>query len=419
MALKMPIGISDFKKLREGNFYYVDKSLFIQEVVERPAEVLLLPRPRRFGKTVNLSMLRYFFEQSSATPSTLFQDLAIAEVPEIMAHQGQYPVISFSFKHVKEPSWARSYRALRNQVARLYEYHAPQLQQQLSGTDQEEYHRFCKEQIHSVDLESGVAQLMRWLHQAYGKPVVVLLDEYEVPLEAGVQYGYADDISVFLRNFFSSVFKDNTDLFKGVLTGCLPLGREAIFSNLNLDSYTVLNQRFSQYFGFTTGDVAQLLDDCEMNDHAENIQQWYGGYRFGNHIVSNPWSVLNFLDKPEEGFKAHGVSFLANETLHSMMQSGSAELREPIENLLQNGSVSFPVSGQLCLQGNAQKENMFWNFLAFSGYATWNAPEATQKSNELQPHYELNIPNLETQSFYEEILQEWPNTTAPTNQESS
>lgn len=286
---KLPIGISDFQKLIEGPYYYVDKSRFIQEVLDRPAEVLLLPRPRRFGKTLNLSMLRYFFERTEESQAHLFHGLAIAYCPDIMAQQGQYPVIFLTFKDVKTADFATCLRQIHDVISREYERHqAAGTKVNLTAREQQQWQAILTGQADQSTLMNAVSLLMSILRRVFQQKVIVLIDEYDAPIHAGHQYGYYDEIVLFMRNLLSAAFKDNSDLAKGVLTGILRVSRESIFSELNnVDVYSLQHRMFAEYFGFTEAEVEHLLADFELTACHAQMQEWYNGYLFGGQVATN------------------------------------------------------------------------------------------------------------------------------------
>ncbi|EDN67846.1 protein containing DUF1703 [Beggiatoa sp. PS] len=261
---KLPIGVSDFRKLRENNYYYVDKSLFIKEVINRSSEVLLLPRPRRFGKTLNLSMLRYFFEKREENLACLFKGLAIERETE-MQHQGQYPVIFLTFKSCKASTLEECFYQISHILKTLYLEYKPILYQTLDVEEQQYYDIITQEKGQRSHFGNALSFLMRLFHQQTSKRVIVLLDEYDAPIHAGQEHGYYEEIVLFMKILLGNALKDNSDLEKGVVTGVLRIAKESIFSDLNnLDVLSLLRSEFDEHFGFTEEDIETLNQDFSL-----------------------------------------------------------------------------------------------------------------------------------------------------------
>ena len=270
---KPPIGVSDFKKLREEKRYYVDKSLLIQKVWESGADVLLLPRPRRFGKTLNLSMLRYFFEKTEDSNADIFDGLFISGKPEIMAHQGLYPLIYLTFKDVKEMTWENCLYQLRLLLASEFSRHKVYFSvDSLEPEETEILNALHDPKAASAPLGMALFYLMKILHRVTGQKIFVLIDEYDTPIHAGHQYGYYDEVILFMRNLLSGAFKDNSCLKKGVITGVLRISKESIFTGLNnIEVHSILSSDFDHEFGFTETEMEQILTDFEV-EHSQEVK---------------------------------------------------------------------------------------------------------------------------------------------------
>ncbi|MGK5091445.1 AAA family ATPase [Deltaproteobacteria bacterium TL4] len=400
---KLPIGISDFKELRERNYYYVDKSLLIHDVLESGAKVILLPRPRRFGKTLNISMLRYFFEKTESSNLHLFDGLAIADNQEILSYQGQYPVIYLTFKDVKESSWESCYKKIQLMLFEEFQRHQKLCEPVLTGNEKSGWDAILEQRSAPHQLENALRLLISLLHRATGKQVILLLDEYDAPIHAGYQYDYYDEVILFMRNLLSGALKDNTDLEKGVMTGILRIAKESIFSGLNnLGVYSLIRQEFSDFFGFTQSEVNTIIKNFSI-ENGEGLKNWYNGYRFGEKIIYNPWSILGFLDSLDREFRAHWVNTSANELIRDLITRSDSSLQQDVETLLAGGTVLCPLDDNIALRDIAQNHRTIWNFLVFSGYLkpikSWM--EGTHWM------YELAIPNLEVRSFYEDTIHNW------------
>jgi hypothetical protein len=401
---KPPIGVSDFKKLREEERYYVDKSLLIQKVWESGADVLLLPRPRRFGKTLNLSMLRYFFEKAEDSNADLFDLLFISGQPEIMAHQGRYPLIYLTFKDVKEMTWENCLKQFRHLLASEWFRLIP-LIESCKKTPEEEriMMAFSKNATDIIDLEKSLPTMMSLLWKTTGKKIIVLIDEYDTPIHAGHQYGYYDEVILFMRNLLSGAFKDNSYLKKGVITGVLRISKESIFTGLNnISVSSITRPEFSSYFGFTEAEVENMLNEFSV-EHPDEVKNWYNGYVFGNQVIYNPWSILNFLNSEDRQLQPFWIDSSSNDLVRDLILNGPISLRESVETLLRGESICSALPENIVLRDIAATEENIWSLLTFSGYL--------KALNPRQEHtrilYDLSIPNMEVLSFYEDTIQVW------------
>jgi hypothetical protein len=402
---RIPLGLSDFKELRENDYYYVDKSLFIAEMLNRSDKVLLLPRPRRFGKTLNLSMLRYFFEKQQDSLASLFKGLAIEANQEAMSHQGQYPVIFLSFKDCKASSIEKCLSQIRGLIIELYEEYQPLLYQEATQKERENYDKIIKEEQHLRNWEMALKFLMRLIHQKTGQRVIVLLDEYDTPIHAGQEHGYYDEIILFMRNLLSGALKDNTDLEKGVVTGILRIAKESIFSGLNnLGVFSLLEFEFQDCFGFTETEIKQLTQDFSLNStDVSNLTLWYNGYLFGNVVIYNPWSVLTFISRRQRVPRPYWINTSSNALLRELITRTDPSFQSQIQKLLANESIQSPLNENIVLRDLKNNETNIWSLLVFSGYL--KSLSLAYQEGELI--YELTIPNLEIRSFYRHTIQDW------------
>ncbi|MEK8019019.1 MAG: AAA family ATPase, partial [Candidatus Parabeggiatoa sp.] len=369
MFHKLPIGISDFKELRENNdYYYVDKSLFIFEVMNRSSKVILLPRPRRFGKTLNLSMLRYFFEKRPESLAHLFKGLAIEQDTHAMQHQGQYPVIFLSFKDCKEETLERCFSKIRLLLKGLYLAYQAQVYTEVGEIEKQYYDQIMEGGGQLVDWEESLKFLMQLLHRQTGKRVIVLLDEYDTPIHAGQQYGYYEQIVLFMRNLLSGALKDNSDLEKGVVTGILRIAKESLFSGLNnLDVLSLLRPEFQDFFGFTEPEIEQLLSDFSITE-LKIVKRWYDGYLFGNRVIYNPWSVLSFLASHDKQPRPYWINTGSDALLREMITYSDPGFQSQIETLLSGGTIQTALNENIVLRDLTQDERNIWSLLVFSGY---------------------------------------------------
>jgi len=404
MSHKLPIGISDFKKLRENDdYYYVDKSRFIKEVINRSAEVLLLPRPRRFGKTLNLSMLRYFFEKRPESLAHLFKGLAIEQDTKAMQYQGQYPVIFLSFKDCMENTFEHCLKAIRFLLKELYLEYKTDVDSELAEHEQQNYDKILGEEGKLVDWENALKFLMQLLHQQTGKRVIVLLDEYDTPIHAGQQYGYYEEIVLFMRNLLSAALKDNSDLEKGVVTGILPIVNDSIFSGLNnLDVLSLLRPEFQDCFGFTEPEIEQLISDFSLTE-LEILKSWYDGYLFGNRVIYNPWSVLSFLASIDKQPRPYWINTGSDALLREMITYSDPGFQSQIETLLSGGTIQTGLNENIVLRDLTEDERNIWSLLVFSGYLK----PVSWELREYEFIYVLTIPNHEVRFFYKKTIQLW------------
>ena len=399
---RLPIGISSFKKLRENDYYYIDKTHFIRDVIEASAEALLLPRPRRFGKTLNLSMLRYFFEKSEEDRNSLFDGLIIRNDEVFDKHQGRYPVIYLTFKDVKEASWDSCFKSLQSVIYEEYSRHRYLQDAQVLFPDEKTYiQKILAGELEKADYGRALKNLSAYLFRYYEEQVVILIDEYDTPLHSGYANGYYKEVIDFMRNFLSGGFKDNEHLFKGVITGILRVAKESIFSGLNnLGVYTLLSSKFSASFGFTESEMQDISKDYKMDNQHKNISYWYNGYQFGKTVIYNPWSVLNCIDNQGE-FKPYWINTASTEIIDNLITRGGKELREEIGQLLENKTITKPIYENIVIRDLEKRDDLVWSFMLFSGYLTYTGERSRKK------FYELKIPNEEVKLIYEDFVDQW------------
>ena len=290
MLKGLPIGISDFKTVIENNYYYIDKTLFIEEICKNTGKTLLFTRPRRFGKTLNMSTLKYFFDIENAVKNKkLFNNLYIG-TSDYVKEQGKYPVIFISFKDIKKQSWSDCYKGIRNLISDLFDEHK-YLREKL---DERNRNKFDKIWFNNDDgdYEGALRNLCKYLFEYYNQKVVILFDEYDTPIVSAYEHNYYDNGINFFKNLYSAVMKDNEYLQIGVMTGILRIAKEGIFSGLNnLTVYTILDEKYSEYFGLTEKEVTEVLDYYGLKYKISDIKLWYDGYKFGNSDIYNPWSI--------------------------------------------------------------------------------------------------------------------------------
>lgn len=398
---KFPIGISNFKEVVEQHYFYVDKSLLIQEVLEESAKVMLIPRPRRFGKTLNMHMLKAFFEKSEESQAGLFEGLAINQHADCMAEQGQYPVIYLTFKDVKFTSWEECYEALTYEIADEYHRHQA-IFSHLNSVQQQKYEKITSLEASPVMFQRSLKTLMELLHTASGKPVVILIDEYDVPIHSAFYHGYYQEAVGFIRNFLSGGLKDNSYLHKAVLTGILRVAKESIFSGLNnLKVLSILHNSCSDKFGLTELEVKQALEQFDLSDQQLEVERWYNGYGFGNHKIYNPWSIIYYLDDRATG--PYWINTSDNQVIKDLVEGGDVEVQKDLAGLLNGEVITTPLNDHVVYSEIEKNRDSVWNFLTFLGYLS------IEKFHEInrKRYYSVKIPNLEVLTFYEETLLNW------------
>ena len=411
---KLPIGISDFRTIIESDRYFVDKSLLIKEVMDDPNQVILLPRPRRFGKTLNLSMLRYFYEKTDEPNDRLFRELAVwREGEQYRSACGRHPVVFLTLKDVKTRNWEDCLETLKQLIAEEYLRHDYLLSgDTLKEVERRKYDDILTRKAPEADYQASLKSLLTHLENHHQQRAVLLIDEYDTPIHAGYVYGFYDDVVGFMRNWLSGGLKDHASLEKGILTGILRVARESIFSGLNnLEVYGLLSRcPFADKFGFTEPEVARLLEDFGSAEHLTSVQEWYDGYDFGGTTIYNPWSILRFAASHVPECEPHWVNTSSNDLVYELIQEGGDSLKEDLEALVSGASLSRQVNENIVFRDIRQSEDAVWSFLLFSGYLKASSPRKLGS----RTLYDLAIPNREVASLYEQIINSWLTRHLPT-----
>ena len=399
----LPIGVSDFKSATT-NYYYVDKTLLIRDFLNAIPMVSLFTRPRRFGKTLNMDMLRVFFEKTPEDTSIYFKDKYIWQCGDYYTkHQGQYPVIFLSFKDVKCSSWQETFQKISKLISLEFMRHNElESSSVLSSYEKEQYHRFASENINEVDCQMGLQLLSLLLHKHYDKECVIIIDEYDTPIQQDHLCDFYNEIVDFMRNFFSGGLKDNPHLAFGFLTGILRVAKESIFSGMNnLKTNSILDNNYSSYFGITNEEVRDMLAYYDYEDKYQEICEWYDGYRFGNSEIFNPWSVINYIS--DQCFpKAFWQSTGSNDIIGEIIGTATPEINENLYKLFCGNTVTTYVDTSVIYPEVQSNLNSIYSFLLVAGYL---------KVAEIYPQNDGNymcdvaIPNKEILYVYEnEVL---------------
>ena len=396
----IPTGIESFKEIFDKNYYYVDKTNLIQDVLNE--KVVLYTRPRRFGKTLNMSMLYYFFSIKEKENAYLFNGLDISKNNEALKHQNKYPTIFISLKEMKVSSMEDQLLKFSSIIARLLD----QFEDILDNDIFNEREKILLNKYHmntasKNELSESLLNISICLEKYYHQKVIILIDEYDVPLQSAYQYNYYDEMVEFLRSVFSSALKTNDALEKGIMTGCLRISKESIFTGLNnFTSYSILNNIGNEYFGFTENEVLQLLKDYNLTDYIDEVKEWYDGYLFGNIEIYNPWSTLMYVKNKIQDQSFSPISFWANTSGNDLVvnyiQNGSDELHEEFEQLIQGKSLTKYIKPELTYR-EMDNINNIYSFLLLTGYLKIKEDLGENK-------YKLIIPNKEVYEIYKQTF---------------
>ncbi len=405
---KIPIGISDFKELREKGFFYIDKSLFIKETIDISAKIILITRPRRFGKTLNLSTLRYYFEKTAISNASLFKDLAILnQGAEYTQKQGNYPVIFLTFKDVKERTWEDCLCKLKDIIKEEYLRHKYLIKEDcLEAEEKTSYQSIMDLAASRSDYENSLKNLTKYLERYHQQKVVLLIDEYDTPIQAGYVNNYYEDNISFIRNMLSAALKDNVSVEKGVLTGILRVAKESIFSGLNnLGVYTILSSEFDDKFGLTESELQQTLETYQLVNYLPDMQNWYNGYKFGNTVIYNPWSILNFMDSKDKKLIPYWVNTADNALIEKLITKNSTELNEEFMNLLEGKTLEKEIMENIVYDDVEKIDDALWSFLLFSGYLKQTSQRKINQ--DLITVCTLAVPNKEVMYLYTIFVKRW------------
>ena len=404
--LPLPVGISSYVEA-VSNYYYVDKTLLIRDFVDTLPKVSLFTRPRRFGKTLNMDMLRVFFEKTEEDTSCWFKDKKIWSCGEAYRkHQGRYPVIFLTFKDVKYSTWENALSDISEIIRMEYSRHA-ELRESGKCTEYEKsfYAKIISGDAEEVELARSLSVLSAMLHKHAGMPAVIIIDEYDTPIQQGHEAGYYKEVIGFIRNLFSGAFKDNPHLAYGFLTGILRVAKESIFSDMNnLKVNTIMDDRFSAYFGFTENEVEEMLAYYGCPEKIPEAKSWYDGYRFGNSDVFNPWSIINYADEhffPKTFWQSTG----SNAIIGDILKTATPETMESLKKLLQGGQVTTYVDTGVIYPEILHNPSSIYSFLLMTGYLKNDGISPQSDGNYI---CNVSIPNREISYVYEkEILTRW------------
>lgn len=425
--MKLPVGVSDFQDIASGEYIFIDKTLLIKEIMDKGDKILLIPRPRRFGKTLNISMLKYYYDCCPARvlpdsegrfPSKkedlpknsytqLFANLAIARAgEEYLEKMGKNPVIFLSFKNVKDSTWSVCYEKIMQLISDEYTRHYYLLSSGRLLPHEQDYFKSILARKGSVgDYQNSLGQLLKFLNRYYEARVVILIDEYDAAIHAGFTCNYYDTAIDFMRGFLCAGLKDTDEyLEKSVITGILRIAKESIFSGLNNPGvYTVISEEFSDKFGFTENDVESFLNRFNLLDRYDEVRRWYNGYRFGDETVYNPWSIINFLESKVHELKPYWLNTSNNDLIETVLSNGGQELKEELEELIRGESIEKLIDENIIMKEINSREDLLWSFLLMTGYLKFTSKKRIGD----QFYYNLTIPNAEVRIAYKNIIKKY------------
>lgn len=407
----LPVGIDDFKEIIQMGYYYVDKTLLIKDLLDHKGKVKLFTRPRRFGKSLNMSMIRYFFEKSQENTKELFENTKILCAGEkYIQHMGEYPVISISLKSLKQEDFELSFEQLKRVIKKEYDYHwnAICVCDALSENEKERYEKIRNLNGEKADYYIALEFLSECLYKCYQQKTIILVDEYDVPLENAYFNGFYDKMISLIRSLFESALKTNPNLEFAVLTGCLRISKESIFTGLNnLEIISILNSNYAEYFGFTQKETDQMLKDYQLEQRREIVKKWYDGYQFGNADVYNPWSLINYVKNAFSNEEVLPSPYWSNTSSNSivrrLVQRADMSARQEIEDLIEGKTIIKPIHEDITYEDIELSQDNLWNFLFFTGYLK----KLSEKQEEEIRYVEMGIPNSEVRYIYKTAVLRW------------
>ena len=397
------IGISDFKMLRVRDNYYIDKTMFIKDIIDNQSGVILITRPRRFGKTLNMSMLRYYFDCRQKDSRKLFEGLKIMSQDEKYTSKlGNYPVIYLTLKDMNGSTFDEALIQLKTELLELYIDHAYLLKsEKLLDIEKERFNNILNFRADKIEIQKALYFLSRLLYKEYERPAILLIDEYDVPIQSAYVEGYYEEAIKFLKTFYGTTFKDNPYLEKTVLTGVSRVAKESIFSGANnFDVFTVLDNEFADDFGITKEEMDKVIEDFKVEDDKEEIKKWYDGYKIGDKEgIYNPWSILNYLTRKE--LRAYWVNTSSNDIIKLILKKSST-VKDKIERLLRGEAIEVKIDLETVIVGIENNEDNIWGLMLGTGYL--KVVEVVDLPNKI---YKVTLPNYEIKHLFEEIIDNW------------
>jgi len=406
---KLPIGTSDFKKLRKADKYFADKSLFIKEIIDEDSEIILLPRPRRFGKTLNITMLRYFFEKTDKKKETaeLFSGLEIEKEDVFNEHLCRYPVIYLTFKDIKSSDFKEDLEAINILIADEFERHDYLLDSNAITENQKKRFKDIMNLRANISVvKKSLFYLSDYLYKHHKEKPIVLIDEYDTPIISGYIEDYYKETIDFFRSLLGAGLKDNPNIYKGVLTGILRVAKESIFSDMNnLGVYSLLRVKFSDKFGLTQKEVLSLLQYYDKKEKIKNVRSWYNGYIFGGKTIYNPWSIINYTANIADGELPYWVNTSSNSLIQDILKDSHSGIKKELYDLLKDISIYKKIEENIAFEYLKKNESIIYSFLLFSGYL--KAYKCSEVEDE--KYCKLQIPNREVKLVFKNVIVKWIN----------
>lgn len=400
---KMPIGISNFKEIIEKDYYYIDKTLLIKDILNDGSKAILITRPRRFGKTINMSMLKYFFEKSNEDRTYLFNGLKIYNEKKLYnENQGKYPVIFITLKDIKNSNWGMTYEKIKNCIEKEYDrFECLSNSSKLTEIEKEVFNNIREGNASEIDYENSLKYLTEFLHKHYGIQPILLLDEYDVPIQSGYINGFYEEIIEFIRNWLSGAIKDNNHINFAIMTGILRIGKESIFSGMNnLKVCTILDNQYSEYFGFTDNEIIKMLQHYNREHELDIVKEWYDGYMFGKTEIYNPWSIINYIDNKDTYPKAYWLNTSSNDIIHDVIKNSNENIQKNLTKLMEGHSIEEIIDTNIIYPDIYKQDNYIFSLLLLSGYLKAN--------DNIQNEFgftvcNLQIPNKEIKIAYRQV----------------
>lgn len=405
MARTIGIGRQDFEKIVTRDLFYVDKTMFIKEWWENEDDVTLIARPRRFGKTLNMSMLRQFFSVEYAHRGDLFEGLSIWKEEKYRGLQGTYPVISISFANVKEVNFAAARKKICQLLTDTFSDHAFLLDSQVLEEEDKAFFRRINADMDDAEASMSLHRLCKYLNRYYKKGVIVLLDEYDTPMQEAYVHGYWQDLTEFVKGLFHATFKTNPYMERAMMTGITRVGKESIFSDMNnLEVVTTTSNKYEEAFGFTEPEVLAALEEYGAEERMQDVKSWYDGFVFGRRRdIYNPWSILNFLDKGR--FAAYWANTSSNSLVSKLVQEGSRELKTIMERLLEGKAFRAKIDEQVVFDQLDKDEDAVWGLLLAGGYL--KVEDYLFDEDQEEEEYRLSLTNKEVRVMFKRIIRGW------------
>ena len=405
MANTVAIGIQDFESIREKDYFYIDKTKFIKEWWESGDSVTLVARPRRFGKTLTINMMECFFSNRYADRRDLFEGLSVWEDGKYRQLQGTYPVISLSFANIKEQNYMTAREKICETITNLYiKYFFLRDSGFLTDKDRSYFDRISTD-MRDSDATSALCQLSDYLCRYYGKKVIILLDEYDTPMQEAYVHGYWEELAAFFRSMFHAAFKTNPYLERAIMTGITRVSKESIFSDLNnLEVITTTSEKYADCFGFTEEEVFEALNQFGLSDQKEEVKHWYDGFTFGSLTdIYNPWSIINYLDKKQ--FRPYWANTSSNSLVGKLIKEGSPDIKKSMEDLMEGKSLTVEIDEQIVFNQLDMDQTAIWSLFLASGYL--KVEKYWQDDTTKNFYYELTLTNLEVLCMFQNMIKGW------------